>query len=134
MPELPVFIVPNVPAYELLFIAFMDTPPQQDRRQYPRTRVSWPILIHAGATRYLSRSLDLSAFGAKVRAKATLKIGTPVQLEIVPPEGPPLRVGATVWRLTSDGLAFLFSSGIQHRLLRTSQQSAARDQELAGRP
>lgn len=27
----------------------------------------------------------------------------------------------------------LFSSGIQHRLLRTSQYSAARDQELAGR-
>ena len=111
----------------------MNTPQQQDRRQYPRTRVSWPILIHAGAIRYLSRSLDISAFGAKVRTQAKLKIGTPVQLEVVPPEGPPLRVGATVWRFTSDGLAFLFSSGIQHRLLRTTQQPPARYQEVAGR-
>ena len=111
----------------------MSTPQQQNRRQYPRTRVSWPVLIHAGANRYLSRSLDISAFGAKVRTTAKLKMGTPVQLEVVPPEGPPLRVGATVWRFTSDGLAFLFSSGIQHRLLRTWQQSAAPDQELAGR-
>jgi hypothetical protein len=112
----------------------MNTPLQQDRRQHPRTRVSWPVLIHAGATRYLSRSLDLSAFGARVRTTANLKIGTSVRLEIVPPEGSPLRVGATVWRLTPDGLAFLFSSGIQHRLLRSSQQPATHDQELAGRP
>ncbi len=132
-PKLPVFIVCFDLAYELLFIAFMDTAQQQDRRQYPRTRVSWPILIHAGANRYLSRSLDISAFGAKVRIKAKLKIGTSVQLEIVPPEGPPLRVGATVWRFTSDGLAFLFSSGIHHRLLRTTHQPAARYQEVAGR-
>jgi len=81
----------------------------------------------------LSRSLDISPFGAKVRTTAKLRMGAQVQLEVVPPEGPPLRVGATVWRFTSDGVAFLFSSGIQHRLLRTSQYSAARDQELAGR-
>ena len=111
----------------------MDTPRQQNRRQYPRTRVSWPVLIHAGANRYLSRSLDISPFGAKVRTTAKLRMGAQVQLEVVPPEGPPLRVGATVWRFTSDGLAFLFSSGIQHRLLRTTHQPAAHDQELAGR-
>ena len=132
-PQTTVLIVPLSLAYKLPLAVFMNTPQQQDRRQYPRTRVSWPVLIHAGANRYLSRSLDLSAFGAKVRTQAKLKIGSSVQLEVVPPEGPPLRVGATVWRFTSDGLAFLFSSGIQHRLLRTSQYSAARNQELARR-
>jgi hypothetical protein len=91
---------------------------QQDRRQYPRTRVSWPIVVNAGANRYLSRSLDISPFGAKVRTKARLKTGTPVQLEVMPPEGPALRVGAVVWRMDADGLAFVFSAGIQHRLLR----------------
>jgi PilZ domain len=91
---------------------------QQDRRQYPRTRVSWPIVVNAGANRFLSRSLDISPFGAKVRTKARLKTGTPVQLEVVPPEGPPLRVGAVVWRMDADGLAFVFSAGIHHRLLR----------------
>lgn len=106
---------------------------QQDRRQHPRTRVSWPIVVHAGASRYLASSLDISPFGAKVRTKTQLKIGTSVQLEIVPPEGPPLRVGAMVWRVDPDGLAFLFSSGIQHRLLRTSHQPAARYREVAGR-
>ena len=36
-----------------------------------------------------------------------------MQLELVPPEGPPLRVGALVWRIDADGLAFLFSRGIR---------------------
>jgi hypothetical protein len=81
----------------------------------------------------LTSSSDISPFGAKVRTKKQLKTGTAVRLEVVPPEGPPLRVGATVWRVDSDGLAFLFSSGIQHRLLRTSHQPAALHQEVAGR-
>jgi hypothetical protein len=119
--------------YELLFMAFMDTPRQQDRRQYPRTRVSWPIVVQAGASRYLTSSLDISPFGAKVRIKTHLKLGTSVQLEVMPSEGPPLRVGAMVWRVDRDGLAFLFSSGIRHRLLRTSHPFAARSQEVAGR-
>jgi PilZ domain-containing protein len=68
----------------------------------------------------LSRSLNLSPSGAKLRTNARLKIGTPVQLEVVPPDGPSLRVGAIVWRVDADGLAFLFNSAIQHRLLRAS--------------
>jgi len=132
-PQTAVFIVLLELAYELPFIVFMDTPRQQDRRQYPRTRVSWTIVVHAGASRYLTSSLDISPFGAKVRTNTQLKTGTSVQLEIVPPEGPPLRVGAMVWRVDRDGLAFLFSSGIQHRLLRTTHQPAARYQEVAGR-
>jgi hypothetical protein len=97
----------------------METVLQKDRRQSHRTQASWPIIVKTGARRYLSRSLDISPSGAKVRTNARLKTGTTVQLEVVPPEGPPLRVGAVVWRIDTDGLAFLFSSGIQHRLLRT---------------
>ena len=62
--------------------------------------------------------MDISTHGAKVRTKARLKTGTTVQLELVPPEGPPLRVGALVWRVDADGLVFLFSRGVQHRLIR----------------
>jgi len=62
--------------------------------------------------------VDISTHGAKVRTKARLKTGTTVQLELVPPEGPPLRVGALVWRVDADGLVFLFSRGVQHRLIR----------------
>jgi hypothetical protein len=98
----------------------MDTLRQEDRRQHPRTRVSWPIVVNVGASRYLSRSLDISPSSAKVRTKARLKTGTSVQLDVVPPEGPPLRVGAMVWRVDTDGLAFIFSNGIQHRLIRAA--------------
>ena len=99
-------------------MTLMDTAQQQNRRQHPRTRVSWPVVVTVGTSRYLSSSLDISPFGAKVRTKARLKTGTAVQLEVVPPEGPRLQVGAMVWRVDADGLAFLFSSGIQHRLIR----------------
>ena len=98
----------------------MPIPPQQDRRQHPRTRVAWPVVVKVGTSRYLSSSVDLSTHGAKVRTKAQLKTGTTVQLELVPPEGPPLRVGALVWRIDTDGLALLFSRDIQHRLIRVT--------------
>jgi hypothetical protein len=51
---------------------------------------------------------------------ARLKTGTAVRLEFVPPEGPPLRVGALVWRVDADGLAFLFGRGVQHRFIRAA--------------
>jgi len=62
--------------------------------------------------------VDISANGAKIRTKARLKTGTTVQLELVPPEGPPLRVGALVWRIDTEGLAFLFEREVQHPRIR----------------
>jgi hypothetical protein len=65
-------------------------------------------------------SIDISTHGAKVRSEARLKTGTTVQIEIVPPEGPPIGVGALVWRSDVNGLALLFSHDIQHRLIRVT--------------
>src|SRR5439155_17105777 len=96
----------------------MPEPREQDRRHHPRARMAWPVLVKVGTNRYLGISLDISTHGARVKTKARLKTGTTVQLELVPPEGPPLRVGALVWRVDADGLAFLFSHSIQHRLIR----------------
>lgn len=96
----------------------MSTPRRLDKRQQPRTRVAWPILINFGRDRYLSMSVDISTHGTKVKTNARLQTGTAVQLELVPPEGPPIRVGALVWRIDADGLALLFSRHIQHRLIR----------------
>ena len=93
---------------------------QLDRRQHPRTRISWPVVVEAKTSRYPCEAVDISTHGAKVRTKARLKTGTAVRLEFVPPEGPPLRVGALVWRADSDGLAFLFARGIQHRFIRVA--------------
>jgi len=83
--------------------------------------MSWPVLVKVGTNRYLASSVDISTNGAKVRTKARLKTGTTVQLELVPPEGPPLRVGALVWRVDADGVALLFSREIQHRLIRVTE-------------
>ena len=96
----------------------MPMPPQQNKRQHPRTRVAWPIVVKVGTRRYLSVSVDISTHGAKVRTKALPKTGTTVELEIVPPEGPPLKVGALVWRVDTNGQAFLFSQDIEHPLIR----------------
>ncbi len=92
-------------------------PRRQNRRQHPRIREAWPVIVKVGTKRYLARSVDISTHGAKVRINARLKTGTTVQLELVPPDGSPLRVGALVWRVDADGLAFLFSHAIQHRLI-----------------
>lgn len=93
---------------------------QQDRRQHPRTRISWPAVIEAGTSRYACQAVDISAHGARIRTKARLRTGTAVRLEFIPPEGPSLRVGALVWRADADGLAFLFGRGIQHRFIRAA--------------
>ena len=82
--------------------------------------MSWPVLVKVGTNRYVASSVDISTHGAKVRTKALLKTGTTVQLELVPHEGPLLRVEALVWRVDADGLALLFSHEVQHRLLRTT--------------
>jgi len=92
----------------------------QNRRQHPRSRIAWPTVVEAGASRYACEAVDISTLGAKVRTKVRLKTGTAVRLEFIPPEGPPLRVGALVWRLDHDGLAFLFARGIQHRFIRAA--------------
>ena len=104
-------------AHELLTLTVMPNPRQKERRQYPRIRVSWPVVVNVGRDRYLSYAVDISMSAAKVRTNARLRAGSTVQLEVVPPEGPQLHVGAVVWRVDSDGLAFLFSRGIQHRLI-----------------
>ena len=94
--------------------------PQQDRRQHPRIRAAWPVIVKAGTSRYLARSVDISTHGAKVRTNARFKTGATVQLELVPPYGSPLRVEALVWRVDADGLALLFSRAIHHQLIPAS--------------
>jgi hypothetical protein len=56
--------------------------------------------------------------GAKVIPRIWLQSGTEVRLQFVPPDGVPLQVGALVWRVDADGLAFLFARSIDHPLIR----------------
>ena len=75
------------------------------------------MVVQVGATRYLARSVDLGTHSVKVRTNVRLRSGATALLELMPPEGLPLRVEALVWRVDADGLAFLFSQAIQHRLI-----------------
>jgi len=43
-----------------------------------------------------------------------------VRLQIIPPDGTPLRVGALVWRVDTDGVVFFFARSIHHRFIRAA--------------
>ena len=89
----------------------------RNRRQHPRTRVSWPVVVETGTHRYPCELTDLSNRGAKVMTREQLETGSVVRLHIVAPDGAPLRVGAVVRRIDADGVAFSFARSIYHRFI-----------------
>ena len=76
------------------------------------------MLVEVGARRHPCEAVDISAQGAKVSPKVPLKRGTGVRLRFVPADGAPLHVGALVWRVDADGVAFLFARSLQHPVTR----------------
>jgi hypothetical protein len=96
------------------------SPQSRNRRQHPRTRVTWPVVIETRRQRYPCQVVDISNHGAKVMTSARLRTGSVVRLQIIPPDGTPLRVGALVWRLDPDGVAFFFARSIHHRFIRAA--------------
>jgi hypothetical protein len=53
-------------------------------------------------------TLDLAAFGAKLRLDEHLVEGTVATLHIKPPHDPPIDLEAIVWRTDKDGCVFFF--------------------------
>lgn len=94
--------------------------PSRNRRRHPRTRVAWPVVIETRSQRYPCQVVDISNHGAKVMTSARLRTGSVVRLQIIPPDGTPLRVGALVWRLDTDGVAFFFAHGVHHPFIRAA--------------
>jgi hypothetical protein len=92
----------------------------RNRRRHPRTRVTWPVVIETKTRSYPCQVVDISNHGAKVMTSARLRTGSVVRLQIIPPDGTPLRVGALVWRLDTDGVAFFFAHGIHHPFIRAA--------------
>jgi PilZ domain-containing protein len=76
------------------------------------------VLVEVGARRYACHAVDISPQGAKVSPQVPLRSGTAVRLQFVQPDGPLLRVGAVVWRIDGDGLAFLFAHNLEHDVMR----------------
>ena len=96
------------------------TQQSRNRRQDHRTRVSWPVVIETKTHRFPCQVVDISSNGAKVMTSARLQPGSVVRLQIIPPDGTRLRVGALVWRLDADGVAFLFARSIHHPFIRAA--------------
>lgn len=78
------------------------------------------MVIETRTQRYPCQVVDISNQGAKVMTSARLRTGSVVRLQIIPPDGTPLRVGALVWRLDPDGVAFFFARSIHHRFIRAA--------------
>lgn len=123
--EHPRVVSPNYPCSLALcsghascvLLVRMVGPESRNRRQHPRTRVSWPVVVETGTHRYPCELTDISNRGAKVMTREQLETGSVVRLQIVAPDGAPLRVGAVVRRIDADGVAFSFARSIYHRFI-----------------
>jgi len=83
-------------------------PQRRELRRYPRAQVSWPAMVEAGSRRLRAETVNVSAFGAKVRLDEPLTESTLATLHLEPPQRAPLDVQAIVWRTDADGPAFFF--------------------------
>ncbi len=83
-------------------------PKRQEQRRRPRNRVSWPVIVEVDDRLLRGETLDLAAFGAKLRLDERLVEGTVAMLHIKPPQDPPLDLEAIVWRTDKDGCVFFF--------------------------
>jgi hypothetical protein len=52
--------------------------------------------------------VDLSANGARLRPRGEIQPGTPVEIQLQPPDGPAIEVAAVVWRVDPDSMAVMF--------------------------
>lgn len=78
------------------------------------------MVVETRTQRYPCQVMDISNYGAKIMTNAKLRSGTVVRLQIIPPEGAPLRVGALVWRIDADGVAVFFARSVQHPFIRAA--------------
>lgn len=88
----------------------------EERRKYPRARVSWEITVwkvtvdDMSGAEWTGESVNLSPGGVKVRFDGDLEPDTPVTLIFRPPDGGPIISAlSAVVRRDQDGHAFAFA-------------------------
>jgi PilZ domain len=85
----------------------MDTR-QRSRRHHARKHVSWTAWIKLGSRRLRCHTVDLSANGARLRPRGDIQPGTPIAVQLQPPDGQAVDVDAVVWRVDPDSMAVMF--------------------------
>ena len=90
----------------------ISAPRQQEMRRYPRSRVSWPVIVQAGNRSLKAETVDVGPHGAKLRLDEELPVGDLAALRFRPPHGRAMDVDAIVWRTDADGPAFFFMDAV----------------------
>ena len=89
-------------------LTVMVTSPRITRRLHVRKHVSWTAWIKVGKTRIRCHTVDLSANGARLKPRGEFRPGTPVEVQLQPPDGPLMDVAGVVWRVDGDSMAVMF--------------------------
>ena len=74
--------------------------------------MSWTPWIKHGKNRVRCHTVDVSANGARLRPRGDIQPGTPVDVQLQPPNGPAMDVSGVVWRLDADSTAVMFLRNI----------------------
>jgi hypothetical protein len=112
-------------------VRYLDAPIRRERRREPRAKVSFPADVSAdfGATEVHGTVIDVSEGGMRVSVPLELEAGDIVHMAIHVPDGPTLRLAASVLRADPEKLyAFtfgLFSEGSSRQLVELAFQSSA---------
>ena len=101
-----------------------------EQRQYPRQRVSWPVVLETDDRISCAETIDFSARGAKLCLRKPLTLGSVVNLHIHPEDSAEMHVKAVAWRSDPDGMAFFFI-GLAEPLLSQASLPAGNSLELA---
>jgi hypothetical protein len=99
-------------------------------RQYPRKRVSWPVILETEDRISFVETVDFSARGAKLWLRVAPPLGSVVNLHFHPDHGPEMHVQALTWRSDPDGVAFFFI-GLADPLVIEATSPASDSLELA---
>ena len=89
---------------------------QRSRRYHSRRPVSWIAWVRDGNHRFRCHTVDLSSNGARLRPGGQILPGTPVEVQLQPPDGPPMYVSAVVWRVDPDSMAVMFLRSVPIRI------------------
>ncbi len=84
-----------------------------ERRRYPRSFVSWPVVAETNDGRFSLETVNLGPLGAKTKPTDRLREGASVVLHFHPPGAPLIDVSAVVWRVDPDGLVFFFVGDLE---------------------
>jgi hypothetical protein len=112
-------------------VRYLDAPIRRERRSEPRAKVSFPLDVSAdfGVTEVQGTVLDVSEGGLRASVPLELSVGDIVHMAIHVPEGPILRLAASVLRADAEHrYAFtygLFSAGSSRQLVELAFQASA---------